>query len=98
MTKSRRKYTREFKLEAVKLVVDQDRTVSDVAESLGIDRSLLQRWKSQLKAEGLLAFPGNGKVNPHEEELRELRRELNKVRQERDILKKATAYFAREGN
>ncbi len=98
MTKSRRKYTREFKLEAVKLVVEQGRTVSDVADSLGINRSLLQRWKTQLVAEGVLAFPGNGKVNPHEQELRELRRELNKVRQERDILKKATAYFAREGN
>ena len=98
MTKSRRKYTREFKLEAVKLVVEQGRTVSDVAKSLGIDRSLLQRWKSQLLADGVLAFPGNGKVNPHEQELRELRRELAKVRQERDILKKATAYFAREGN
>ncbi len=98
MTKSRRKYTREFKLEAVKLVVEQGRTVSDVAESLGVNRSLLQRWKSQVVAEGVLAFPGNGKVNPHEEELRELRRELAKVRQERDILKKATAYFAREAN
>jgi len=98
MTKSRRKYTREFKLEAVKLIVEQGRTVSDVADSLGINRSLLQRWKTQLVAEGVLAFSGNGKVNPHEQELRELRRELNKVRQERDILKKATAYFAREGN
>jgi transposase len=98
MTKSRRNYAREFKLDAVKLVVEQGRTVSDVADSLGINRSLLQRWKSQLVAEGLLAFRGNGKVNPHEAELRELRRELNKVRQERDILKKATAYFAREGN
>ena len=98
MSKSRRKYTREFKLEAVKLVVEQGRTVSDVAKSLGIDRSLLQRWKLQLLEQGVLAFPGNGKVNPHEQELRELRRELAKVRQERDILKKATAYFAREGN
>ena len=98
MSKSRRKYTREFKLEAVKMVVEQSRTVSDVANRLGINRSLLQRWKTQLGADGVLAFPGNGKVNPHEEELRELRRELHRTRQERDILKKATAYFASEAN
>ena len=98
MTKSRRKFTREFKLEAVKMVVEQSRTVSDVADSLGINRSLLQRWKTLLRAEGVLAFPGNGKTNPHEEELRELRRELHRTRQERDILKKAAAYFANEGN
>jgi len=98
MTKSRKKYSREFKLDAVKMVVEQGRTVIDVADSIGINRSLLQRWKTQLKAEGVLAFPGNGKLNPHEEELRELRRELAKTRQERDILKKATAYFAKESN
>ena len=98
MTKSRKKYSREFKLDAVKMVVEQDRTVRDVADSLGVNPGVLQRWKTQLKAEGALAFPGNGKVNPHEEELRELRRELIKTRQERDILKKATAYFAKESN
>ena len=98
MTKSRRKYTREFKIEAVRLMMEQNRSAKDVEESLGIGRGLLYGWKSQLSAEGALAFPGNGSVNPHEAELRDLRRELSKVRQERDILKKATAYFARESN
>ncbi len=98
MTKSRKKYTREFKLEAVRMMLEQNRTARDAEESLGIGRGLLYRWKSQLTAGGALAFSGNGNVSPHEAELRDLRRELKQVRQERDILKKATAYFARELN
>ena len=96
MGKVRRKYSREFKLEAVKLVVEQERTVGDVAESLGVGRGVLQRWKSQLKSEGALAFPGNGNLSATDEEVRRLKKELAQVRQERDILKKATAYFAKE--
>jgi len=96
MGRARRKYSREFKLEAVRLVVEQGRTVGDVAESLGVSSGVLQRWKSQLKAEGALAFPGNGRPNAADEEVRRLRKELARVRQERDILKKATAYFAKE--
>ena len=96
MGRSRRKYSREFKLEAVRLVVEQDRTVRDVAESLSVNRSVLQHWKSQLKAEGALAFPGNGCPSAADEEVRRLKKELARVRQERDILKKATAYFAKE--
>ena len=96
MGRSRRKYSREFKLEAVRLIVEQGRTVGDVAESLGVNRSVLQHWKSQLKAEGALAFPGNGHPSASDEEVRHLRKELARVRQERDILKKATAYFAKE--
>lgn len=98
MGRSRRKYSREFKLEAVRLVVEQGRTVGDVAESLGVHRSLLQRWKSQLESEGALAFPGNGRSNATDEEIRRLKKELARVRQERDILKKAAAYFAKEQN
>ncbi len=96
MGRSRRQYSREFKLEAVRMIVEQGRTVGDVAESLGVNRSVLQRWKSQLKAEGALAFPGNGRPSASDEEVRRLRKELARVRQERDILKKATAYFAKE--
>ena len=96
MGSSRKKYSREFKLEAVKLVVEQGRTVGDVAESLGVHAGVLQRWKSQLKSEGALAFPGNGRQNAADEEISRLRKELAQTRQERDILKKATAYFAKE--
>jgi len=96
MKKSRRKYTREFKLEAVKMMMEQGRTAGDVEKSLGVGRGVLYGWKSKFQEEGALAFPGNGRMNAHEAELRELRRELERTRQERDILKKATAYFARE--
>ncbi len=96
MAKKRRKYTREFKLEAVRMVVDQDRSATDVAEALGIHRSLLQTWKKALLADGSVAFPGHGRQKPEDEELRALRKELARVRQERDILRKATAYFAND--
>lgn len=98
MRRSRRKYSAEFKLEAVRMVMEQGRTVVEVADNLGIDRSLLQRWKSQVKADGEGAFPGNGRPKPSDEELQRLRRELAQTRQERDILKKALAYFAKERN
>ncbi len=96
MGSSRRKYSREFKLGAVNQVVEHGRPVSEVADSLGINRNQLTRWKSQLLAEGALAFPGQGKQTEAEEEIRRLRRELTIARQERDILKKAAAYFAND--
>ena len=98
MMKSRRKYTREFKLEAVKMMIEHGRSATDVGESLGVNPSMLYEWKRKLRAEGALAFPGNGKPNAHDAEIRELRRELERTRQERDILKKAAAYFAKESN
>ena len=96
MGKSRRKYSREFKIEAVKQVVVQGRSVASVAEGLGVHPSLLQRWKSQLESEGAFAFPGNGKPSSTDEEVRRLRRELATAQQERDILKKALGYFAKD--
>ncbi len=96
MGKSRRKHSREFKLEAVKQVVENGRSVSEVADSLGVNRNMLTRWKSQLEAEGAIAFPGHGKQSEAEEEIRRLRRELAITRQEREILRKAAAYFAND--
>ncbi len=98
MGKSRRKYSREFKLEAVKQVVEQGRLVASVAEGLGVHPSLLQRWKTQLETEGAVAFPGNGRMSATDEEIRRLRKDLSTARQERDILKKALAYFAKDKN
>ena len=97
MGKSRRKYTREFKLDAVRMLVEQGRTVAEVAENLGVNRTVLQSWKKQFEADGSVAFPGHGKRKPQDEEVRRLERELAIVRQEREILKKALAYFAKEG-
>ena len=96
MGKSRRKHSREFKLEAVKQVVEHGRSVSEVADNLDIARNMLTRWKAEFLAEGTLAFPGQGKQTELEEEVRRLRRELSIARQEREILKKAAAYFAND--
>lgn len=92
----RRTYSAEFKREAVALTREPDRTVAEVARSLGIDRSVLRSWKVQMEAEGDTAFAGQGRPKASDEEVQQLRRELARTRQERDILKKALAYFAKE--
>jgi transposase len=97
MAQQRQQYTREFKVEAVRLVVEEERPLAQVARELGIARNLLQRWKREVEGAGATeAFPGNGKLTSHDEEIRRLRRELEQVRRERDFLKKAAAYFAKE--
>jgi len=95
MSKKRRRYTSEFKSEAVRLVTEEGYTVAEAARSLGIHSNLLSNWKRKFKAESEAAANGtsNGKEN---EELRRLRAENRRLRMERDILKKATAYFAKE--
>jgi transposase len=96
MAKKRRIYAPEFKVEAVKLVTEQGYSVAEAARSLGIHETLLRSWKRALEAQGDQAFPGHGKLPPCEEELRRLRVEHQRLRAERDILKKATALFALE--
>jgi transposase len=98
MGRFRRKHSREFKLEAVKQVVEQGRQISEVAAGLGVNRSLLARWRDQFEAEGARAFLGDTRPGAADEELRRLRRELATAQQERDILKKALAYFAKNKN
>ena len=96
MARSRRKHSAEFKREAVRLSREAGRTVGDVAANLGIDRGLLQRWRSELESHGAEAFPGNGRLKASDEEVLQLRKDLARAQQERDILKKALAYFAKE--
>ena len=98
MVKGRRRYSQEFKIEAVKQVVEQGRSVSDVADSLGVNRNMLSSWKTKLAAEGVVKLPDQTLPTEvdKDEEIRRLRRELAIARQERDILKKATAYFAND--
>ena len=96
MGNKRRNYTQEFKIDAVRMIIDQNRPVSEVASNLGINPSLLQRWRKKFEADGSVAFPGHGKLKPEDEEIRRLRKELADTRQERDILKKAMAYFVKE--
>ena len=96
MSKSRRKYSPEFKREAVRLSLEPGRTVTEVAANLGIDRSLLHTWRGQVESDGAEAFPGNGRLKSSDEEVAQLRKDLARAQQERDILKKALAYFADE--
>ncbi len=97
MVKKRRRYTREYKLEAVDLVRESGRTVSEVARELGISPKTLHRWVKEVESRSPdSVFPGNGKRSPEEDELWRLRQELERVKQERDFLKKAAAYFVRE--
>jgi transposase len=96
MARKRRTYTPEFKAEAVKLVTAQGYSIAEAARSLGIHETLLRSWKQALETQGEQAFPGHGKLPPFEEELRRLRADNQRLRAERDILKKATALFAQE--
>ena len=95
MGRSRRKHSREFKIEAVKQVVAKGRSVAEVADGLGVNANMLSRWKTELESEGAVALPGNGKASATDEEVRRLRRELATAQMERDILKKAVAFFAK---
>jgi transposase len=96
MARKRRTYTPEFKAEAVKLVTEKGYSVAEAARSLGIHDPLLRAWKQAAEKQGNQAFPGHGKLPPFEEEIRRLRAENQRLRAERDILKKATALFAQE--
>lgn len=91
----RRRYDREFKLEAVRLSFEPGRSVAGVARDLGISENVLHVWRAKLKSEGVSAFPGKGHQSGEAEELRRLRRQLAEVTEERDILKKALGVFSR---
>jgi transposase len=95
--RKRREFTDQFRIDAVNLVVNGGRKVSDVARELGIDPTLLHRWKRQLTGKGNGAFPGKGRLSPQEEELRRLRKELADAKEDREILKKALEFFSKAG-
>jgi transposase len=91
---SRRKYSPEYKQEAVHLVKQSDRPVSEIARNLGINDNMLRRWVKEAGKSGQRTFPGHG--NPRDEELARLKKELREVTQERDFLREAATYFAKE--
>jgi transposase len=96
MPDKRRTYTAGFKREAVHLVTEQGDTVAEAARNLGLNPHMLQRWKRELVDHEHDAFPGNGRVSPAQEELDRLQAENERLRMERDILKKAQGFFANE--
>lgn len=93
----RRKYTREFKLEAVRLSEETEGTIKQVALDLGIQPKLLYTWRAACLDAGKDAFPGAGKLPDSKVEVHALRKELKHVKLERDILKKALSIFSTEG-
>ncbi len=99
MSRSRtyRKFTKEFKREAVRLSVDSNKTVRQIAQDLGVTEKILSRWRSEQAREGQDAFRGNGRRAAVEDELARLRPENAELKMERDILKKkAAAWFAKQ--
>lgn len=93
--KKRRKFTREFKLDAVRKVIVDDRTYTDVGKEVGVSEGVLGRWVREFTDDEQEAFPGKGVRKSKDQEIFELKRELDGIREERDILKKAIAVFSR---
>jgi len=89
-----RKFDLEFKLEAIRMAGEPGVANRDVERRLGIGQGVLSRWKRQLKDDGAQAFPGKGRLKAEGEEIRRLKRENERLRRERDILKKAVAIFS----
>ena len=92
----RRKFTREFKLEAVRLIKQRGVGYAQASQDLGVHQSQLRSWVKALADDPAQAFPGQGQMKPEQAEIARLKREVTKLKAERDILKKAAAYFAKE--
>jgi transposase len=92
----RRSFSREYKLEAVKLIQDRGVTVAQAARDLDIHENVLRKWVKEFRMDPQQSFPGHGQMKPEQLEIERLRREVIKLKAERDILKKAAAYFAKE--
>ncbi len=90
-----RHFSKEFKINAVQLAIEKKMSVRQVAEDLDIHPKLLHIWKSKFLRDGEKAFKGKGRISPEKTELRKLHKELEKVKEERDILKKALAVFSK---
>ncbi len=93
---TRRKYTKEFKLDAISLVTEQGYTFPEAARILGIDSNILSRWIRELADKDTLAFRDDGKLTAEQREIRQLREEVRRLTMEKEILKKATVFFAKE--
>ena len=92
----RRRFGREFKIEAVRLVRERGVSVAQAARDLEIHENMLREWVREFASDPVQPFPGQGQMKPEQLEITRLRREVAKLKAERDILKKAAAFFARE--
>jgi transposase len=93
---ARRTFTKEFKLEAARLVTERGVAFAQAARDLGIHPNVLRNWVKECAADPQHSFPGHGQMKPEAAEIAALKREVAKLKAERDILKKAAAYFAKE--
>lgn len=91
-----KRYSKEFKSEAVSLLRTPGMTIAQAARNLGVAQSQLYKWRRDSDTHGAAAFPGKGNLLPQDEEVRRLKRQVDELRMERDILKKAAAYFAKD--
>jgi transposase len=92
----RRKFSREFKIETVSLIKERGVSVAQAARDLAVHENVVRKWVKEFAADPAQAFPGHGQMKPEQLEIERLRREVARLKAERDILKKAAAYFARE--
>jgi len=93
----RKQYTKEFKLDAISLVLDQGHTPTEVSRNLEINANMLRRWIREYQADDVdQAFRGNEKLTPEQEEIRQLKAQIRQLKLERSILKEATVFFAKE--
>ena len=92
----RRKFSREFKIEAVKLVRERGVSVAQAGRDLDVHENVLRKWVKEFSSDPVQAFPGQGQMKPEQQEIERLRREVARLKAERDILKKAAAYFAKQ--
>ena len=93
---ARRIFSREFKVEAVRLVQERGVSIAQASRDLDLNDNVLRRWIREMSSDPSQAFPGRGQMKADEVEVEKLRREVVRLRAERDILKKAAAYFAKE--
>jgi transposase len=93
---TRQKYTKEFKLDAVSLVIDHEYSRAEAARSLGLNANMLGRWVMEQEAGEGQSFRGNGKLSPEQEQIKQLKSQVKRLQMEKEILKKATVFFAAE--
>ncbi|HSW55205.1 MAG TPA: transposase [Ignavibacteriaceae bacterium] len=94
-TEKRRRYDKEFKISAVKMILEEGMNTAQVSRDLGVNENSLYKWKREYVSDQQNAFPGKGRMKPEEEELRELRKQVKRLEMERDILEKAIGYFTK---
>lgn len=95
-TQNRKTYSKEFKLNAIRLSNESGCNIAQLARNLGISENMLYTWLSKYSKQRELSFPGNGKLNPRDEYILKLEKENKRLRDERDILKKSALFFAKD--